>query len=131
MDPVPLSAEVQARSWLSDLDAERDVLAYVGILNRVLHLHRLACADPHLHEVSPAQALVIRAGWGEGEQVAAGRWLHARELPWKGSGARRRPGRRARTAALRPQERLAALLGARTEQPAVRGARAARPPGPR
>lgn len=114
VDPVPLSAEVQARSWLSDLDAERDVLAYVGILNRVLHLHRLACADPHLHEVSPAQALVIRAGWGEGEQVAAGRWLHARELPWKGSGARRRPGRRARTAALRPQERLAALLGART-----------------
>ncbi len=117
VDPLPLSAEVQARSWLADLDAERDVLAYVTVLNRVLHLHRLACADPHVHEVSPGQALVIRAGWGEGEQVASGRWLHAREITWKGAGrpgAGRRPRRRSRTAALRPQERLAALLGART-----------------
>jgi hypothetical protein len=117
VDPLPLSAEVQARSWLADLDADRDVLAYMGVLNRVLHLHRLASADPHLHEVSPGQALVIRAGWGEGEQVASGRWLHAREIPWKGDprpGGGRRTGRRSRTAALRPQERLAALLGART-----------------
>ncbi len=114
VDPLPLSAEVQARSWLADLDSDRDVLAYVAVLNRVLHLHRLASADPHLHEVSPGQALVIRAGWGEGEQVASGRWLHAREIPWKGPGGGRRTGRRSRTAALRPQERLAALLGART-----------------
>jgi hypothetical protein len=61
--------------------------------------------------------LVIRAGWGEGEQVADGRWLHARALPWpaparRGIGARR-PGRD-RSAALRPQERLAALLGVRS-----------------
>ena len=41
---------------------------------------------------------MIRAGWGEGEQVAAGRWLHARELPGRARARRRRPGRRARTA---------------------------------
>jgi len=113
IDPVPLSAEQQARAWLEDFDRERDVLAAVGVVNRVLHAHRIASADPYVHEVSPAHALVIRAGWGEGEQVAGGRWLHARELPWA---AQRRGSarRRARSSSvLRPQERLAALLGAR------------------
>ncbi len=118
VDPVPLSAEVQAKSWLSDLDPERDVRADVATLNRVLHLHRIASADPYLHEVSASQALTIRAGWGEGEQVASGRWLHAREIHLKrergAGGAARVQGRRSRSAALRPQERLAALLGART-----------------
>jgi hypothetical protein len=115
IDPVPLSAEAQARAWLAEVDRERDVRATVAVLNRVLHLHRIASADPYVHEVSPAQALVIRAGWGEGEQVADGRWLHARELPWtphRGSrGARRMLAGRA--AAMRPLERLAAMLGAR------------------
>ena len=87
------------------------------MVNRVIHSHRIATADPYVHEVSPAQALVIRAGWGEGEQVADGRWLHARALPWSAhagrpAGSRRGPGRD-RSWALRPQERLAALLGAR------------------
>jgi hypothetical protein len=83
------------------------------VLNRVLHFHRIASADPYVHEVSPAQALVIRAGWGEGEQVADGLWRHAHELPLQ-AGKRTRSGRRRdRSAALRPQERLAELLGAR------------------
>jgi hypothetical protein len=116
IDPVPLSAEQQARAWLADLDGERDVLAAVAVINRVLHYHRIAAADPYTREVSPAQALVIRAGWGEGEQVAAGRWLDASELPWRprGTSARSRGlGGRSRSSALRPQERFAALLGAR------------------
>jgi hypothetical protein len=117
VDPVPLSAERQARAWLDDLDTERDSSAALGVLNRVLRFHRIASADPYIHEVSPAQALVIRAGWGEGEQVADGRWLHARELPWtersRSGGGRRRRGDR--SAALRPQERLAELLSARGE----------------
>jgi len=118
VDPVPLSAERQARAWLDDLDTERDSSAALGVLNRVLRFHRIASADPYIHEVSPAQALVIRAGWGEGEQVADGRWLHARELPWTertggSGGGRRRRGDR--SAALRPQERLAEFLGARGE----------------
>ncbi len=115
IDPVSLSAENQARAWLAELDRDREVLAAVAIVNRVVHLHRIASADPYVHEVSPAQALVIRAGWGEGEQVADGRWLHARALPWmqgsRPSSSRRGP-RRDRSWALRPQERLAALLGA-------------------
>ncbi|TMK97955.1 MAG: hypothetical protein E6G34_09770 [Actinobacteria bacterium] len=113
IDPVPVSAERQARAWLEDLDPEEATRDAFGVLNRVLHLHRIAAADPYVHEVSADQALVIRAGWGEGEHVADGRWLHAREISWR-SGPRPGLGRgRARTAALRPQERFAELLGAR------------------
>jgi len=111
IDPVPLSAEGQARAWLDELDRERDVDAAVAIVNRVVHSHRIAAADPYVREVSSGQALVIRAGWGEGEQVASGLWLHARELSLH---ARRRGRRRERSWALRPQERLAALLSGRS-----------------
>jgi hypothetical protein len=118
VDPISVSAEGQARAWLEDLDAERDVRRAVAVLNRLLHSQRIAAADPYLHEVSPAQALMIRAGWGEGEQVAYGRWLHARELPPPAAGhrpgGRRRRPRADRTSALRPEERLAELLGARS-----------------
>jgi hypothetical protein len=107
IDPVSVSAEGQARAWLSGLDAERETRAAAGALNRMLAAHRIAAADPHVRELSPAQALVIRAGWGEGEQVAYGQWLHARELRLSDRRAR------GRAAALRPQERLAALLAAR------------------
>ena len=86
IDPVPLSADHQARAWLDELDRERDVQAATRVVNRVLHFQRVASANPYVHEISPAQALVIRAGWGEGEQVADGRWLHARELAWDASG---------------------------------------------
>jgi hypothetical protein len=118
VDPISVSAERQAHAWLEDLDAERDARVAVATLNRLLHSHRIASADPYVHEVSPAQALVIRAGWGEGEQVAYGRWLHARELPPIASN--RTPagkGRRLmadRSSALRPEERLAQLLSARS-----------------
>jgi hypothetical protein len=111
VDPISVSAERQAQAWLRGLDAERETRAATAVLNRVLYAHRIATADPHTHEVAPAQALVIRAGWGAGEQLADGRWQHALELPWA-------PTKRAqrRAAALRPQERLAELLGARTRE---------------
>ncbi len=115
IDPASLPAERQAQAWLSELDAEREIESAVTVLNRVLHSFRIAAANPYVHEVSADQALVIRAGFGEGEQVADGKWLHARELPWTTAGRRslipRR--RRVRDAALRPQERLAEMLGAR------------------
>jgi hypothetical protein len=113
VDPISLSAERQAHAWLAELDGEREIRAAVAVLNRVLHFHRIAAADPYVHEVSPDQALVIRAGWGEGEQVADGLWMHARELPWRGPAGVRRKRIGDRAAALRPQERLAELLGAR------------------
>ena|ERR1700722_5296269 len=113
IDPISLSAEPQARAWLEGLDREHDVQAAVAIVNRVVHAHRIASADPYVHEVSSTQALVVRAGWGEGEQVASGQWLHARELSLRPRRAASR--KRDRSSALRPQERLAALLGGRSD----------------
>ena len=113
IDPVSLSADNQARAWLAELDREREVSAATAVVNRMIHTHRIASADPYVHEVSPAQALVIRAGWGEGEQVADGLWLHARALPWQARRSRGPRRGRDRSWALRPQERLARLLGAR------------------
>jgi hypothetical protein len=107
IDPVPLSAERQAQAWLSELDDEHETDAAATVLNRLLFAHRIASANPHAREIVPIQALVVRAGWGEGEQVAYGQWLHARELPPP------KPGRRRRVAALRPEEHLAILVGAR------------------
>jgi hypothetical protein len=110
---VAVTAFPDARAadrWLHEASrgevAEARVHEAVALLNRVLHLHRAATADPHVREVDADQAVVVRLGYGEGEQVAAGHWLRAVEAPLP----RHRPRREA---ALRPQERLAALLGAR------------------
>ena len=113
VDPVSLAAERQAQAWLSELDGEQEIRAALGVLNRVLHFHRIAAADPHVHEVAVEQALVIRAGWGEGEQVADGVWTYAQELHWRGPSGVRKKRIGDRAAALRPQERLAVLLAAR------------------
>ena len=91
VDPVPLSAERQAQAWIESIDPEQEAQAAVDVLNRILHFQRVTSADPHIHEVSASQALVVRVGWGAGEQVADGRWLHARELARPpGGGGRRR-----------------------------------------
>jgi hypothetical protein len=107
VDPVSLSSEGQAKAWLGELDPEREAHAAADVLNRVLFAQRISAAAPHLHEVSPAQALVIRAGWGEGEQVADGLWRDARELVLSRKRALRR------STVLRPQERLALMLAGR------------------
>jgi hypothetical protein len=109
VDPVPLSLETQASAWLKQLDPEHEAHAATRVLNRFLYAHRIAGAAPHIHEISPAQALVVRAGFGEGEQVADGLWSDARELVL----SRRRAGKRA--SVLRPQERLALLLSGRSD----------------
>jgi hypothetical protein len=106
IDPVPLQTESQARRWLSEL-GERESTAAAAVLNRVLFAHRIAGADPYVRELSATQALIVRAGWGEGEEVADGRFSHARELVIQERRAHRR------THALRPQERLAVLLSTR------------------
>ena len=77
--------------------------AAVATLNRVLHMHRAATADPHVRELRREQALVVRVGYGEGEQVADGRWVKALELPHAdahGRVATRRCARRSASAAL-------------------------------
>ncbi len=108
VDVEPFASRAAAGAWRAELDGEAEAAAAVRVLNRVLHAQRTAAADPYVREVARGQALVVRVGVGEGEQVAHGSWSEAVELP---APPRDRPSGRA--AALRPQERLAALLGGR------------------
>lgn len=99
-----------AERWLAAADLD-DAQAPLPELTRLVRAHRAASADPGVTLPRLSQALVVRVGYGAGEEVADGRWTAARELP---PGEESRAGRR--SAALRPQERLAALLGGRSHQ---------------
>lgn len=106
----PFAGAAAADAWLAGQRDDRDQAELeraIDVLNAVLHAQRVAAADALVREVSVRQALVARLGHGRGEEVAEGRWTAAFELP-----AEERP-RRQRASALRPQERLAALLGGR------------------
>jgi hypothetical protein len=103
----PFPDQDTAQAWLLRLDDEHETDLAFASLNRLLAAHRVAAADPYVHEVAPAQALALRAGFGLGEQVAEGRWLQAREMR-VGQPARWRRGRRA--AILHSHERLSSLL---------------------
>lgn len=112
--PRPFADEGAADAWLERVSGDRDLSAAltreaVQHLNLALHAHRTAAGDPHLADVDPARAVAVRFGFGTGEEVADGRWRQARELP---EADRRRLLKRDYEA-MRPQERIAAVLGGR------------------
>jgi len=109
VDTAALDDAISAEQWLREADGDALADDAIARLNRVLHSHRAAAADPFAREVAREQALVSRIGFGDGESVADGRWERARELPAPADGRGPRPDR----SALRPQERLAALLTGR------------------
>lgn len=104
---TPLENDDEAARWLKGADGEAEVEAALLVLNRALHAHRVALADPYAREAGRDDALVARIGFGAGEQVAEGRWTEALDLPVP------KTRRQKRTAALRPTERVAALLSGR------------------
>jgi hypothetical protein len=124
IEAAAIDDERAAGAWLERAagpDAHATVAAALAVLQAAIHGHRIAAADPYVAEVAPDGALVTRIGWGTGEQLAEGRWSDARELPPADPKTRAR-----REAPLRPQERLAALLGGRDaalacEELALRG----------
>ena len=96
-----------ARRARRDSDAaEADLATALKTLNRALRAQRAAAADPYLGELSADRALVARIGYGRGDSVADGRFGEALELPRAGP-------RRVRRSMEAPEERFAALLGAR------------------
>jgi hypothetical protein len=105
---APFSDTEEAVSWLAAVDLEAELDAAVIVLNRALHAHRVATADPYVTEVSPSRALVARVGYGSGDEVADGRFGDAREVSVSGHG-------RPRRSMEAPEERFAALLGGRAE----------------
>jgi hypothetical protein len=112
---APFAEETVAKRWLEEAtEAEEtvDVLLADGValLNRALHAQAAAAADPHVRELAPERAVAARIGYGSGEETAAGRFSAAREVD-PGAGAASRRQRRRED--LRPQERVAAVLGGR------------------
>lgn len=112
--PRPFADEESAARWLRDVGADRDVWSRLAReaaaeLNRLLHAYRTAAGDPHVADVDPARAVAIRFGFGSGDEVADGRWSAASELP--DQERQRLIGRDYE--ALRPEERVAAVLGGR------------------
>jgi hypothetical protein len=111
--PEPFGSREEAAEWLAGLRGndsamEGELDAALRILNRALRAHRAAAADPWLAEVSADRALVARIGFGRGEAIAEGRYGEALELPRAGA-------RRVKRSMEAPEERFAALLGARSE----------------
>ncbi len=109
----PFEDEAQATEWLDRVRAERELweplaAEAAAIVNRALHAHRTATGDPYVADVDPARALALRFGFGTGEEVAEGRWRSAAELDLRPGSSRGRDDD-----ALRPQERVAAVLGGR------------------
>ena len=102
---TPLSAPA---TWLAGLDRDAEVESALAVLNRALRAHRAAAADPYVAEVSRERALVVRVGYGSGEEVADGRFGEAVELPRSARG-------RVKRSMEAPEERFAALLGGREE----------------
>ena len=103
-----LESAAAGDAWLDMAEAERDeeVATATRELNFVLRSHRAAAGDPYARDVRADHALVIRLGYGDGEQVAECRFARAIEMP-------KDPPKRKRGEALAPQERLAAVLGGR------------------
>lgn len=112
----PFTTEVEAAGWLEEVVADEgatDELIANGLaqLNRALHVGTVAAGDPHPQAFTPARAAAVRIGYGRGEQVADGAFTNAREIDVHGGTSKRRQ----RDEALRPQERLAAVLGDREQ----------------
>ncbi|HWO15383.1 MAG TPA: hypothetical protein VNM89_01565 [Solirubrobacterales bacterium] len=109
----PFESEAEAARWLEEAAAEDTLDALIeegiGLLNRALYAHAAASGDPHVHELSPGRASAARIGYGSGEEVAVGSFSAGREVDAQASASRRQR----RVEELRPQERVAAVLGGR------------------
>jgi len=112
---APFVSPEEAERWLdgvSEAEDTADVLVSDGIalLNRALHAQAVAVGDEHGQTLTPERAVAVRIGYGSGEETADGRYTAAREVDVWASGASRR---RRREEDLRPQARVAAVLGGR------------------
>jgi len=111
----PFESAEEAGEWLeastgSDETVDAALAAAIGLLNRALHAQAVASADPFGAELSAERATAVRIGHGSGKEVAAGRFAAAKAVDARSATGSKR---RQRDEELRPQERLAAVLGGR------------------
>lgn len=113
----PFGSAADAQGWLEQTFAEEDSIDdaiddALRLLNRALHAQAIASADPRGAELGAGRAAAVRIGHGSGKEVAAGRFTEAKAIdPRSASGSKRQQ----RDEELRPQERLAAVLGGRED----------------
>jgi hypothetical protein len=112
----PFEEAGEADAWLEEALASEDsidavVAEGVALLNRAVHAHAVASADPLGTELRADRAATVRIGHGSGKEVASGRFSSAREVDVRAGGS----ARRRQDEALRPQERVAAVLGGREQ----------------
>ena len=113
--PDPLGDDDAATAWLETLRDDQDAMeAAIAdallLINEAIHASRTATLDAHHADIDSEHALAVRIGFGAGDELADGRWEEAIEIP--------HAQRRRRAEVLRPQERIAAVLGARERVPA-------------
>ena len=113
--PEPFESSAEAERWLGEtLGDEESIDAVVAealtLLNRALHAQTVASADPLGRGLRGEHAATVRIGHGSGREVASGRYTNAHEVDVRGD---RQSRRRRREEELRPQERVAAVLGGR------------------
>lgn len=111
----PFDSAADARRWLEQTVAgegsiDAAIADAIGLLNRALHAHAVASADPLGAELNAERAATVRIGHGSGKEVAAGRFAEAKAVDVRSAAGSRR---RQRDEELHPQERLAAVLGDR------------------
>jgi hypothetical protein len=107
----PLDSPQEAGDWLERmLEAESAVETLIAegiaLFNKALFAQATTAADSLSREVSVEQSVATRIGYGNGEEVAAGRFSAARAIDARAYTSRRQR----REAELRPQERVAAVL---------------------
>jgi hypothetical protein len=111
----PFDSEADASRWLEQTVAEEESIDVtiddaIRLLNRALHAQAIASADPFGAELTPERATIVRLGHGSGKEVATGRFAEAKAVDARSAAGSKR---RQRDEELRPQERLAAVLGGR------------------
>ena len=110
----PFEETGEADAWLREALTSEDsidavVAEGIALLNRAIHAHAVASADQLGAELRAGQAATVRLGHGSGKEVASGRYSSAHEVDVHGGQSQRRR----RDEELRPQERVAAVLGDR------------------
>lgn len=111
----PFDSPDEAERWLSETVASEEateaaIAEAMALINRALHAQAVASADPLGSELHTERAATVRIGHGSGKEVASGRFSAAHEVDPRSSGRSRR---HRREEDLRPQERLAAVIGGR------------------
>lgn len=110
----PFEGEAAASAWLQSSIASEEAIdalldEALAVLNHTLHTHAVVSGDTHAQALTARHAAAARVGYGTGQEVAVSDFTDAREVEARAGVA---PKRR-RQDELRPQERIAAVLGDR------------------